>query len=69
MYIILECATCVVLILVAATLLFGSCVALLMIQEGGLLLEGLVRGLIGQGEACYELGNTADSTGQIRGIK
>jgi hypothetical protein len=51
MYIILEYVTCLMLALVTATLLFGSCVAFLMIREEVLLLGGFVRALVRSGVA------------------
>ena len=69
MYIILEYATCLVLALVTATLLFGSCAAFFMIREGVLLLGGFVRPLVRPGGASYEPSKVADGAGAIGRIK
>ena len=49
MYVIFEYAVCVALTLAAGTLLFGTCVAILMIQEGARLLAGFVRAFLHPG--------------------
>jgi hypothetical protein len=46
MYAILECATYIALTLIAGTLLFGACVAFLMVQEGVQLLGKSLHALV-----------------------
>jgi hypothetical protein len=65
MYIILEYDTCLILALVTATLLFGSCVAFFMIREEVLFLGGFVRTLVQPGGGSYEPGRVGNSTGTI----
>lgn len=65
MYIILEYGTCLILALVTATLLFGSCVAFFMIREEVLFLAGFARTLVHPGGAIYEPGRVGNGTGTI----
>lgn len=46
MYIVLEYVICILLTLLAATILFALSAALIMVQEGVLLVEGIIRSVL-----------------------
>jgi hypothetical protein len=69
MCIILDNVTIVELTLVAATLLSGSCIAILMIQEEGLLLEGLVRTFGERGRVAMKPARQLRTLGRLGGSR
>jgi hypothetical protein len=65
MYILLECATCILLILAAAVLLFVVGVGLLLIEEGALQLTSFFHAFLRRQGQPEKTRNTVTGTGSF----